>query len=711
MFAPHMSAREEFKQKKRVLVKAGTGVLTDNHGGVSLGRFGHLVEQIAVLKEQGKEVILVSSGAVAVGKRKLNGRAVKSGQNARAFAAAGQSGLMSLYDTLFRLKGIWCAQILVTNSDFRDEERRSNLRETVEELIRLGAVPVFNENDVISVREDISDTSSGRLRFWDNDSLAALVAGEANVDVVILLSDVEGLYEKPPTSGSSGKKRDVIDTYFPDAKFTIGTRSGTGRGGMQAKVEAALYAISRGAFAVVIASGYVMNTVTDIMAGERIGTLFVEHPEREPMTARHMVMNARKAAQALWVLEPKRRQALLVAIASNLLAARGQIIQANAKDIANAHKNNHINPLLATSLTTDEKRLECLAAGVKQIATGEDPVGKVLKRKQLPDGLVLEEVSAPIGLILAVLEGRPNLLPLMVAMAIRAGNGIIIQGSKEALHTLIAFHEVITDTIAQFKLDPKVVGLIHTHEQLEELMHLKEIDLVISPSSAEQPIKCGAQSNTRVPVINYCESVCHVYIDSEADLDTALRLIVDSKRSSSSSPITSNSFDTLLLHRDLLADGRAHAIFDILKRNNTPIYVGPHASTHYQNFPLSQLHHTGQQGVTIELVENLEDAVTHVNHYGSGHVDSIITKNQQTAKAFAQSVNSACVFHNVSTRLAEDDRFGTGGPVGVESLLSSKWMLISQAGSVLSSGKSSFTHRDLFPPRTSQASFEFQPKL
>jgi len=113
MFAPHMSAREEFKQKKRVLVKAGTGVLTDNHGGVSLGRFGHLVEQIAVLKEQGKEVILVSSGAVAVGKRKLNGRAVKSGQNARAFAAAGQSGLMSLYDTLFRLKGIWYASFLL----------------------------------------------------------------------------------------------------------------------------------------------------------------------------------------------------------------------------------------------------------------------------------------------------------------------------------------------------------------------------------------------------------------------------------------------------------------------------------------------------------------------------------------------------------------------------------------------------------------------
>lgn len=719
-----MSARREFQSKKRILIKAGTGVITDESGGVSLGRFGHLVEQVAELKKRGKEVIIVSSGAVAMGKQKLHESAAPPSHNPRACAAAGQSGLMALYETLFRQKDIWCSQILLTDEDFLNEERRSNFRETVDELIRLGAVPILNENDVISSRKTPYTDSEKRI-FWDNDSLAALVAGETNADLVILLSDVEGLYKEPPSA--SGKKGELIDTYQHDAKFTIGAGSRTGRGGMQAKIEAARYALSRGAFAVVIASGYTLNVITNIVAGARIGTLFVEHPERELATARQMASCSRKAAQALLALGPQRRQALLGAIATNLTAAKAQILEANQRDIANARENN-LRPALAARLVLDDKKLHTLASGVRQIAAGEDPIGKVLKRRELAEGLVLEEVRVPIGVLLVIFEARPDVLPQVAALAIRSGNGLILKGGKEALHTNTVLHGIITRTVEQFGVDPQLVGLVQTYEQIDELLQLKEIDLVIPRGSAE--LVSHIQHNTRIPVLGHSEGVCHVYVDQAADLDKATRIAVDSK---TDYPAACNAAETLLLHRDLLADRRAHAVLDALARANVKLYAAPHAATHFPDLPRAQSLRTeySDLGMTVEVVDGLEAAIAHVNEYGSGHTDAIITEDKEAAQKFSQFVDSACVFHNASTRFSDGYRFGLGaevgistsriharGPVGIEGLLSSKWVLVSQTGgsvaSDFSAGKRTFTHRDIYPPFAPQPASvfaDYQPKL
>lgn len=725
-----MSARREFQSKKRILIKAGTGVITDESGGVSLGRFGHLVEQVAELKKRGKEVIIVSSGAVAMGKQKLHESAAPPSHNPRACAAAGQSGLMALYETLFRQKDIWCSQILLTDEDFLNEERRSNFRETVDELIRLGAVPILNENDVISSRKTpytawaMVQDSEKRI-FWDNDSLAALVAGETNADLVILLSDVEGLYKEPPSA--SGKKGELIDTYQHDAKFTIGAGSRTGRGGMQAKIEAARYALSRGAFAVVIASGYTLNVITNIVAGARIGTLFVEHPERELATARQMASCSRKAAQALLALGPQRRQALLGAIATNLTAAKAQILEANQRDIANARENN-LRPALAARLVLDDKKLHTLASGVRQIAAGEDPIGKVLKRRELAEGLVLEEVRVPIGVLLVIFEARPDVLPQVAALAIRSGNGLILKGGKEALHTNTVLHGIITRTVEQFGVDPQLVGLVQTYEQIDELLQLKEIDLVIPRGSAE--LVSHIQHNTRIPVLGHSEGVCHVYVDQAADLDKATRIAVDSK---TDYPAACNAAETLLLHRDLLADRRAHAVLDALARANVKLYAAPHAATHFPDLPRAQSLRTeySDLGMTVEVVDGLEAAIAHVNEYGSGHTDAIITEDKEAAQKFSQFVDSACVFHNASTRFSDGYRFGLGaevgistsriharGPVGIEGLLSSKWVLVSQTGgsvaSDFSAGKRTFTHRDIYPPFAPQPASvfaDYQPKL
>lgn len=714
-----MSIRREFQDKKRILVKAGTGVLTDNRGCVSLGRFGHLVEQIAELKAQGKEVMLVSSGAVAMGRQKLQESIAPPSLKSSACAAAGQSGLMALYDSLFRQKDIWCSQILLTDEDFLNAERRANLRDTINELIRLGAVPILNENDVISSRKNAK--GEDRL-FRDNDSLASLVAAETNVDLVVLLSDVDGLYTEPPKKGKRGGN--VIDTYTSDVKFTIGAGSSAGRGGMQAKIEAALHAISHGVFAVVVASGHEPNVITAIVSGAHIGTLFVQHPERELASARQLAIRSRKAEISLVAMDPKKRQELLIAIADNLEAAKDKIFEANQKDIA-LGKEKNLRPSLAARLVLDEKKLKTLVAGVKQIAAVEDPIGKVLKRRELADGLILEEVKVPIGVLLVIFEARPDVLPQVAALAIRSGNGLILKGGSEAINTNTLLHSIITTTISRAGLDSHLVGLVQSHEQIEELLRLKEIDLVIPRGSAE--LVSHIQQNTRIPVLGHSEGVCHVFVDDDVDLDMAARLVVDSK---TDYPAACNAAETLLLHRNLVIDGRAKAILDALKSQNVQLYTGSCAAEHFPDLPATASLHTeySDLGMTVEIVESVDEAISHINEYGSGHTDAILTNSNKNAQAFCQLVDSACVFHNASTRFADGYRFGLGaevgistsriharGPVGIEGLLSSKWVLVSKdGGSVVSdftSGKRSYMHKELYPPHLEQPPSIFSDKV
>lgn len=222
--------------------------------------------------------------------------------------------------------------------------------------------------------------------------------------------------------------------------------------------------------------------------------------------------------------------------------------------------------------------------GVKQIAAGEDPIGKVLQRRELADGLILEEVRVPIGVLLVIFEARPDVLPQVAALAIHSGNGLILKGGKEALNTNTLLHSIITKTIEQFGIDPQLVGLVQTYEQIEELLQIKEIDLVIPRGSSE--LVSHIQQNTRIPVLGHSEGICHVYVDKEADLDMATRLVIDSK---TDYPAACNAAETLLLHRDLLPDRRAHIVVDALTRHNVKLYAGPNAAPHFPDMPPTQV--------------------------------------------------------------------------------------------------------------------------
>ncbi len=258
---------------KRVVVKVGTGVVARRDGGLALGRMGALVEQLHALRARGIEVLLVSSGAVGLGARRLGfsrRSQVKGVVDRQACAAAGQGALMAFYDSLFQRLGTTCAQVLLTEEDFHFRQRFNNLTATLERLLRLGAVPILNENDTLSTAElALSKGPERGSVFGDNDRLSALVATYLRADILVLLSNVDAVYTAPP--GTEGAR--PIDVFTDETQYVEGAASTVGRGGMGSKIEAARLA-ARGGVTAVIASGDERDILEKVLDGESVGTRF-----------------------------------------------------------------------------------------------------------------------------------------------------------------------------------------------------------------------------------------------------------------------------------------------------------------------------------------------------------------------------------------------------------------------------------------------------
>ncbi|GAA0162323.1 dehydrogenase [Lithospermum erythrorhizon] len=256
------------KNVKRIVFKVGTAVVTRADGRLAVGRVGAIFEELQALNSEGYEIILVSSGAVGAGRQRLKYRKLVNSSfadlqkpqvelNGKACAGVGQNGLMALYDNLFSQLDITSSQLLVTDNDFKNQDFRTQLRETVNTLLSLRSIPIFNENDAISSRKAPYEDSSGI--FWDNDSLAALLALELHADLLVLLSDVDGLFSGPPTDPNSK----LIHTYIKEKHqeiITFGEKSRVGRGGMHAKVKAAINSAEAGTPVIIIK--YVYHIIT-----------------------------------------------------------------------------------------------------------------------------------------------------------------------------------------------------------------------------------------------------------------------------------------------------------------------------------------------------------------------------------------------------------------------------------------------------------------
>ncbi|XP_028325327.1 delta-1-pyrroline-5-carboxylate synthase-like isoform X1 [Gouania willdenowi] len=738
--------RSELKQAKRIVVKLGSAVVTrGDECGLALGRLASIVEQVAMLQNQGREMLIVTSGAVAFGKQRLRHeillsqsvrQALHSGQSqlkemsvpvleARACAAAGQSGLMALYEAMFTQYSICTAQILVTNLDFHDEQKRRNLNSTLHELLRMNIVPIINTNDAVVPppvpNSDLQGVNVGTIviSIKDNDSLAARLAVEMKVDLLIALSDVEGLYDSPP--GTDDAK--LIDIFYPgdQQSITYGTKSRVGIGGMEAKVKAALWAL-QGGTSVVIANGtypkLTGHVITDIVEGKKVGTFFSEVKPAGPTVEQQTEM-ARHAGRTLASLDPDQRGEIICCLAELLTEKKDEILSANKRDMEIATVSGSFSQPLINRLSLSSSKLNSLAIGLRQLAVASrDSVGRVLRRTRVANNLELEQITVPIGVLLVIFESRPDCLPQVSALAIASGNALLLKGGKEAPHTNRILHQLTQEALSIHGVSD-AIQLVSTREEVEDLCRLdKLIDLII-PRGSSELVRNIQRAAKGIPVLGHSEGVCHVYVDSEASIDKAINVVRDSK---CDYPAACNAMETLLVHRDLLRAPIFDQIIDMLRSEQVKIHAGPRFAS-YLTFSPSEVKSLrteyGDLECCIEVVDSMQEAVDHIHKYGSAHTDVIVTENEDTAEQFLQQVDSACVFWNSSTRFADGYRLGLGaevgistariharGPVGLEGLLTTKWVLRGEGHTVADfseQGSMTYLHENRPVPQGSLA--------
>uniref|UniRef100_A0A8C2E8A2 Delta-1-pyrroline-5-carboxylate synthase n=1 Tax=Cyprinus carpio TaxID=7962 RepID=A0A8C2E8A2_CYPCA len=724
--------RSDLRQAKRILVKLGSAVVTrGDECGLALGRLASIVEQVVLINRNGREMMIVTSGAVAFGKQRLRHeillsqsvrQALHSGQNqlkdmslpvleARACAAAGQSGLMALYEAMFTQYSTCTAQILVTNLDFHDDQKRRNLNSTLHELLRMNIVPIINTNDAVVPPPEPNSDLQGVISIKDNDSLAARLAVEMRADLLIALSDVEGLYDSPP--GSDDAK--LLDTFYPGDQHSItyGTKSRVGIGGMEAKVKAALWAL-QGGTSVVIANGthpkVTGHVITDIVEGKKVGTFFSEVKPAGPTVEQQTEM-ARSAGRTLASLEPEQRSDIICILADLLTERKDEILSANKKDMEHAVSTGRLSPAMLKRLSLSSSKLNSLSIGLRQIAvSSQDSVGRVLRRTRVANKLELEQITVPIGVLLVIFESRPDCLPQVSALAIASGNALLLKGGKEAANTNRILHELAQEALSIHGVKD-AIQLVSTREEVEDLCRLeKMIDLII-PRGSSQLVRDIQRAAKSIPVLGHSEGICHVYVDHEASVDKAIKIIRDSK---CDYPAACNAMETLLVHRDLLRTPLFDQIIDMLRTEHVKVHAGPKFAS-YLTFSPSEVKSLrteyGDLECCIEVVDSMQEAVDHIHKYGSSHTDVIVTENEDTAEQFLQQLDSACVFWNASSRFADGYRFGLGaevgistariharGPVGLEGLLTTKWVLRGEgqtAADFSEQGSMTYLHENL----------------
>ena len=403
-------------------------------------------------------------------------------------------------------------------------------------------------------------------------------------------------------------------------------------------------------------------------------------------TTREKAVAARAASRQLQNLSSDERAELLNRIADALEANEPAILRENELDLKKAAEDG-TEPALMNRLKMKPGKIAQLAEGARQIARMEEPLVRPLSKMELADGLMLEQVTAPLGVLLIIFESRPDALPQIAALSIRSGNGLLLKGGKEAAKTNAILHRVIVECFPQFGVAKEAIVLVEGRAEIADILKLNDVvDLVIPRGSND--LVTYIQDNTKIPVLGHADGVCHVYVDPDADIDMACKLCVDSK---CDYPAACNALETLLVHSSQLGAGggvrarRRRA----RRRGRGEVWRRARAAKELSLPPCPALRHEyGTLALTVEIVDSMDEAIEYIHANGSSHTDCIITKDKARAEEFLRRVDSACVFHNASTRFSDGFRFGLGaevgistsriharGPVGVEGLLTTRWLL------------------------------------
>lgn len=370
---------------------------------------------------------------------------------------------------------------------------------------------------------------------------------------------------------------------------------------------------------------------------------------------------AKRACLKMQNIDSQTKIKALQKISSNLLSNVDYIINENKKDIANA-KENGISDAMVDRLLLTKERIESIARDVLKVADLNDCIGEVIREIKRPNGLLIKQVRIPIGVVAVVYESRPNVTVDIASICIKTNNICVLKGGKEAINSNIALVKVINEAIKDI-LPNNIVNLIENTDRqvVTELICANDYVDVIIPRGGAGLIQ-HVVKNATVPVIETGAGICHLYVDSQADLKMAVDIAVNAKISR---PSVCNAIETILVHQDVAGEFltalkprfKQIKVFgdeESLKYIDGTIATEKNYATEYDDYICN-----------IKVVKNIDEAIEHIYNYSTKHSESIITTNNDTAKYFMESLDSACVYHNASTRFTDGGEFGFGAEVGI----------------------------------------------
>ena len=406
---------------------------------------------------------------------------------------------------------------------------------------------------------------------------------------------------------------------------------------------------------------------------------------------------AKKASLEIADLSEEIKNKALLNIADKIEAEKEEIFTANRQDLTEAERlveSGEITKSTFNRLKLDENKLRDMVRGIRDIAALPDPVNKKLLVRELDENLTLYKISCPIGVLGIIFEARPDVIAQISSLAIKSSNAVILKGGRESVNTNKKIMSVILSALDEIPEFPKnVLNQVFTRDDVGEMLKCDKYINLIIPRGGNKLVKF-IKENTKIPVLGHADGICHIFVDKTADLAMSQKVVVDAK---TQYPSACNSVETLLVHKD----------FPYVKELMASLEL---AEVKLISNPDSWSFEYGDKILAYKFVENVDEAIEHINTYGSGHTDAIITADNNNAEKFMNKVDSAGVYWNASTRFADGFRYGFGaevgistnktharGPVGLDGLTIYKYKLIGNGQIVgdYATGLKEFHHKDL----------------
>lgn len=697
-----------------IILKVGTSVVTDVNGQLDTDRIAGMVTEMSVLIKDGYRFILITSGAVACGRAVLakytdsdasNNLNLDENLRLRMSAAIGQPILFQEYQRNLSDKNVVSAQVLVTEIDFQDPDRRHSIEQALLNMLERGIVPIINENDAITTRTTKYRDGQGKI-LWDNDSLAGLIGRSVlsnlppNASIQLCLaSNIDGVYNT---------KLQVIPTWTQLSLETVtnnlATTSSYGRGGITAKITAATGCANDG-ITTVIFNGMVTDNISKVVRGDTsVGTWF--YPPTPDLVddtggdnhADSIYQRCYQVAnQHLRHLTHQQQTSWLSKLQLKLQESIPEILAANQTDLATAEQSN-LSPHLLHRLTLTQGKISTLIQGISDLKSMPSPIGHQLASRVIPHPFVPDQTltwsrhQIPLGLILVIFESRPDVLVQLVALAVKSGNGLVLKGGSEAKATLQALFRVFISATPKEYQDG--FALLLDRSDTTVALTRPEFSLII-PRGSESFVNY-VRKQACAPVIGHGAGICCAYVHHDINLisDLVLRTITHAKLDY---PAACNALELVVLPKKTVTDDtqlvekfitclETAGISIQLTKNIANLLRSTRAEGATPREIVSVITEHHDNTLTLDVSDTLTTALGHINQVGSSHTDLILTNDKQVVQVATNHLKSSCVFWNCSTRAADGYRMKLGcevgintsesgwfrGPVGLEALMTTQ---------------------------------------